>query len=1050
MKTSKLNFSGIIALVIFSFISINISIAQNRYYWVTVPCPNSQVLYAMYPLTTTANYIVGDFGTLLKLNSGSWVQMTGLPTANFYGIGGSLPDHQIRMTIVGAGGTIVSTEDAFANWIQETNANTNNLYAVTSASTSSPFAIRRIAVGAGGIILKSDFSLPNSWSAWTTVTSNTTQDLHSVFFSGLNGWICGNAGTLLHTTDMGATWNSVSPGTSENLNCINFSLSSPQTGLIAGNNGVLLKTTNNGLNWIPQTSGVPTHLRAVAGNFAAGSNGTIIQSPNNGINWEVNGQPYTATFNSITSSGDIAGAGGLILKAVLDTSYKNRLLNANNISSYFVRSGIFDQSNILGNLPGFEWPKGSNKHLIFTAGLSVAAKINGQLREAMASYNGEYKPGAINNGIPFTNGNFKIYSVRKTDSWQSNSDWMNWGNMVPYGAPFVDVNSNGTYEYNIDTPGVKNAAQTLFICLTDGFDSTHNAGEGFGGGTPPLKSEMHLTAWAFTNPSYADMQFVKFEIINKNASPWNNTYFSLFSDPDIGNAIDDYIGCDTIRNLGFAYNGDNNDPVYGGAPPAAGFVLLQGARNKYSFPPINLGMTSFGTMYCMGGCPAPPCEYDPNGEPYGAYLMMKGYKKDSTRWMDVSQIPPRKTFYIYSGDPESNNGWTEPKGHMNNCGGDTTGSITVPNIPGDRRLIISSGAENLTVEPGDTQTIVIAQLAARGNSNLNSVTKLKQLSDVASNYFNNNSLGYTISGNVRYADNNQPVIYGGYVKALKLDKFTGNVQTVDSTGILPDGSYILPAVPHDSVYIGAYPNSSGSTPDFVPGYYPASINWQQAIVLFPAGNLNNINISVYRVNNSTTTNSVNGRIFKLSNGGLKDACLYAKSGTNFVRFAFSDDSGIFHLLSLPAGSLKIIVHRLGFSSDSTTVNLASSLDSVNFYLNQLYVGITENGNIIPEKYSLYQNYPNPFNPVTKIKFEIPLFNPPLDKGGRGGVSLKIFNILGKEVATLVNENLQPGSYEVSFNGVNLSSGIYFYKLTSGDPGGSGQVFSDIKRAVLIK
>ena len=131
------------------------------------------------------------------------------------------------------------------------------------------------------------------------------------------------------------------------------------------------------------------------------------------------------------------------------------------------------------------------------------------------------------------------------------------------------------------------------------------------------------------------------------------------------------------------------------------------------------------------------------------------------------------------------------------------------------------------------------------------------------------------------------------------------------------------------------------------------------------------------------------------------------------------------------------------NSDSTiTVNLRGFSNSLS--------GVNTISNEIPSRYALYQNYPNPFNPVTKIKFDIPLLNPPLANGGRGGVSLKIFNILGKEVATLVNENLQPGSYEVSFNGVNLSRGIYFYKLTSGDPGGSGQVFSDIKRAVLIK
>ena len=97
---------------------------------------------------------------------------------------------------------------------------------------------------------------------------------------------------------------------------------------------------------------------------------------------------------------------------------------------------------------------------------------------------------------------------------------------------------------------------------------------------------------------------------------------------------------------------------------------------------------------------------------------------------------------------------------------------------------------------------------------------------------------------------------------------------------------------------------------------------------------------------------------------------------------------------------------------------------------------------MPNKFSLYQNYPNPFNPVTKIKFDIPEF--PLSKGGlKGVVTLKIYDILGKEIQTLVNEQLQPGSYEVTFDGSNLPSGIYFYKLTSGN-------FSATKKLVLLK
>ncbi len=100
-----------------------------------------------------------------------------------------------------------------------------------------------------------------------------------------------------------------------------------------------------------------------------------------------------------------------------------------------------------------------------------------------------------------------------------------------------------------------------------------------------------------------------------------------------------------------------------------------------------------------------------------------------------------------------------------------------------------------------------------------------------------------------------------------------------------------------------------------------------------------------------------------------------------------------------------------------------------------FVGIQNTNSEVPAVYSLQQNYPNPFNPVTNIKFGIP-------KGSF--VTLKIYDMLGKEVAALVNNlNLAAGNYTYDFNAVNVPSGIYFYKLTAGE-------FTDVKKMTLIK
>lgn len=88
----------------------------------------------------------------------------------------------------------------------------------------------------------------------------------------------------------------------------------------------------------------------------------------------------------------------------------------------------------------------------------------------------------------------------------------------------------------------------------------------------------------------------------------------------------------------------------------------------------------------------------------------------------------------------------------------------------------------------------------------------------------------------------------------------------------------------------------------------------------------------------------------------------------------------------------------------------------------------------PYKFSLEQNYPNPFNPSTMIEYQI---------AKAGMVQIKVYDVLGREVQTLINDMQQPGSYNITFNAQNLSSGVYFYKLVSSD-------FTDIKRMILVK
>ena len=105
-----------------------------------------------------------------------------------------------------------------------------------------------------------------------------------------------------------------------------------------------------------------------------------------------------------------------------------------------------------------------------------------------------------------------------------------------------------------------------------------------------------------------------------------------------------------------------------------------------------------------------------------------------------------------------------------------------------------------------------------------------------------------------------------------------------------------------------------------------------------------------------------------------------------------------------------------------------------FYPTTPPVSVLNEGDIIPNKFVIFQNYPNPFNPTTEIRFEVPV---------SGFVSLKVYNVLGREIATIVNEQKNPGAYSVQWNASAQPSGVYYYRMLTGS-------FSETKKLVLVR
>jgi photosystem II stability/assembly factor-like uncharacterized protein len=316
------------------------------------------------------------------------------------------------------------------------------------------------------------------------------------------------------------------------------------------------------------------------------------------------------------------------------------------------------------------------------------------------------------------------------------------------------------------------------------------------------------------------------------------------------------------------------------------------------------------------------------------------------------------------------------------------------------------------------------------------------------NYYNQSSIGvwrsfastntHSISGVVTYADNNQAVSKG-IVKAVRL--FGGSVVTVDSARILSDGSYILPHVPVDSTDLMAFQDDEEMADHFyfVPTYYPSTIFWEEAVTVYPDSNLTDIDIRVFRMGNpGGGQNHIAGGVYttlQVDFAGLQDAIVYAKLGNDFKGYSISKQGGFYQIDSLSTGTYNVICDRMGFGTLYRQVLIDNfNQDTINFYYPHGLIGITHNETITPDKFYLSQNYPNPFNPATVFQFGLP-------KTSR--VKLVIYDILGREVKTLVDDVLHTGVHKVTWNASSLSSGVYFYRMVTDE-------YSETKRMVLLK
>ncbi|MDQ3019552.1 MAG: hypothetical protein M3R36_03135 [Bacteroidota bacterium] len=399
---------------------------------------------------------------------------------------------------------------------------------------------------------------------------------------------------------------------------------------------------------------------------------------------------------------------------IINIAVDSRKMDGNNISTWYFNNGSFNRYPVTGN-SGFEWPKGENKFARYASGLWMGGVVGDDTLVAISEYDYEYLPGYIdNNGVPQGKDDplYRIYKINRGD--EMSQDFLNW--------PF----NQGAYKNETGKPFLM-GNQTMFYSYTDGYPQSHG---NRAGSTAPLNSVILQTNWSYNdsmNGAFDNTIFTEYRIINKGNLPWTKFYLALWADDDLGDAGDDAIGCDTNLNLGYTFNYDNNDPQYGSAPPAVGFLLLKGPvaestgdTVKYFNPPGSnnliikpnskeIQMTAFN--FYTGGLAgaSDPANF------IETYYNFQGIRSNGTMW--TNPITGQVTKFPFSGDPESGSGWILYDG-------------------GDRRFMQSIGP--ITVNPGDTQNIIVAQVIARGTNNLKSLSRLKSFSRILHGFYQNN------------------------------------------------------------------------------------------------------------------------------------------------------------------------------------------------------------------------------------------------------------------------------------------------------------------------
>ncbi|GAB5519040.1 MAG: hypothetical protein RhofKO_12910 [Rhodothermales bacterium] len=419
-----------------------------------------------------------------------------------------------------------------------------------------------------------------------------------------------------------------------------------------------------------------------------------------------------------------------------------------NLDAGDVRAALYNNGGFFWRGSGntYTVPKDGIANSIFAAGLWLAGTApDGTHRFAGTAYGPwEYWPGPLDaNGNPPADcdDHDRMYSIRDADvrAYEQDgllsTDLRDWPHHL--GAPVIDGDGiEGNYNLaGGDRPHIYGEQSVWWVMNDVGNEKEYSR-------TPPMGLEVQVHAFASSclqlggtripklDRVVSQTTYYHFTLIHKGQEPLTDFYMGWWTDGDLGNAADDFVGSDTTLQMGYYYNGEDFDAGldgYGDQPPAIGFTLVRGMEVSFDgrdndqdgvVDEANERLPLSNTVYYNSDSSVLG---NPTGSTIEPYNYMRGTWRDGTPVTlgGAGYGGTEPTPFMFPGDPVTRSFWSE-------VNADGAGSS---NAPADRRFLMSSGPVDLA--PGDTTDFILAIVWAQGEDRFDSVRALREATELA-------------------------------------------------------------------------------------------------------------------------------------------------------------------------------------------------------------------------------------------------------------------------------------------------------------------------------